>query len=233
MGKKPQLHAAASEMQSKHYELPWPRLTRGEYWLLEIMAEHMIPADFLMRDDLDKLLDKQPHGLSQDELLATIFELSEQGLVSFINSHDQTERQFSNTDQIRDALAEESRRGRSKTSLCLTPDGARVWEAFAAPEWDRFVYEGYIFDESTGRVLVELICASRRRLQGHLGSSYPSLSPIDRSRLWWSTIEPWQATYWKTLPKAHSVRFVGSDDRNEEPPLLPKFVVTPRWYSWD
>ncbi len=220
-------------MQSKHYELPWPRLTRGEYWLMEIMAEHMIPADFLTRDDLDKLLDKQPHGLNQDEFLATIFELSRQGLVSFINRHDQTERQFSNTDQIRDALAEESRRGRSKTSLCLTSEGGCVWEAFAAPKWDRFVYEGYIFDEPTGRVLVELICASRRRLQWYLGSSYPSLSPIDRSRLWWSTVEPWQATYWKTLPKAHSVRFVGSDDRKEEPPLLPRFVVTPRWYRWD
>ena len=220
-------------MSSQNYELPSPRLTRGEYWLLEIMAEHMIPAGYLARDDLDKLLNKQPHGLSQDELLATIFELSQQGLVSFIARHDQTERQFSKPDQIRDALAEESRRGQSKTFLCLTSEGALVWEAFAAPEWDKFVYEGYIFDEPTGRVIVELICACRRRLQSHLGSSYPSLSPIDRSRVWWSIVEPWQATYWKTLPKAHSVRFVGSDDRKEEPPLLPRFVVPPRWYRWD
>jgi hypothetical protein len=220
-------------MQSKLYELPSPRLTRGEYWLMEIMAEHMIPADFLMRDNLEVLLNKQPHGLSQDELLATILELSRQGLVSFITRHDQTECQFSNTDQIRDALAEESRKGRSKTSLCLTSEGARVWEAFAAPEWDDFVHEGYEFDDSTGRVLVELICASRRQLQWYLGSSYPSLSPIDECRVWWSIIEPWQATYWKTLPKAHSVRFVGSDDRTEEPSLIPQFVVPRRWHRWD
>jgi hypothetical protein len=223
-------------MQSNHYGLPSPRLTRGEYWLMEIMAEYMIPAGFLARDDLDKLLNKQHHGLSQDELLATIFELSQQGLVSFITRHDQTERQFSNTDQIREALAEESRRGQSKTFLCLTADGGRVWEAFAAPRWNDYIADSYGFDESLGQDVTELICANRGLLERYLKSRYPSFSQIDPSRLWWDILEPWEATYWKTLPKAHRVRFVDPDDEADETPPPSwhmRYFFRSGWYSWD
>lgn len=195
-------------MPSKHYELPSPRLTRGEYWLLEIMAEYMIPAGFLGRDDLVMVLNKPLPGLSQDELLATILELSRQGLVSYTTRHDETERQFSSTDQIRDAVPEESRRGQGNTYLRLTSKGARVWEALAAPRWDDYIDEYSCFDESLGQYVTELICTDRELLQRYLKSSYPSLSQIDPSQVWWDILEPWEAKYWKSLPKAHRVRFV-------------------------
>lgn len=220
-------------MSSKHYELPSPRLTRGEYWLMEIMAEYMIPAGFLGRDDLDMVLNKPLPGLSQDELLATILELSRQGLVSYTTRHDEMERQFSSTDQIRDAVSEESRRGRGKTLLCLTSKGACVWEAFAAPRWDDFIDEYSCFDESLGQYVTELICTNLELLQRYLKSAYPSLSQIDPSRVWWDTLEPWEATYWKILPKAHRVRFVEPHDGMEEPPPSSDFISPPRWYRWD
>jgi hypothetical protein len=220
-------------MRSKHYELPSPRLTRGEYWLMEIMAEVTIPAGFLGRDDLEVLLNKQLHGLSQDDLLATILELSRQGLVCFTTNNDQTECEFSSTDQIRNALAEESRRGRGKTYLRLTSEGGRVWEAFAAPRWDDFISEFESFDESLGQYVTELICTSRGLLERRLKSGYPSLSQVDPSRVWWDILEPWEVTYWKILPKAHRVRFVDPDHGMEEPPLPPRFIAPPRWYRWD
>jgi hypothetical protein len=217
-------------MSSKHYELPSPRLTRGEYWLMEIMAEHMIPAGFLGRDDLVMVLNKPLPGLSQDELLATILELSRQGLVSYITRHDKTERQFSSTDQIRDAVAEESRRGRGKTFLCLTSKGARVWEAFAAPRWDDFIDEYSCFDESLGQHVTELICTNLGLLQRYLQSTYPSLSQIDPSQMWWDTLEPWEVTYWKILPKAHRLRLVDPDAHYIS---RLNYISPPRWYRWD
>ena len=220
-------------MPSKHYELPSPRLTRGEYWLLEIMAEHMIPAGYLTRDDLVMVLNKPLPGLSQDELLATILELSRQGLVSYTTRHDATERQFSSTDQIRDAVSEESRRGRGKTILCLTTAGARVWEAFAAPRWDEFISELWGFDESLNQDVTELICTNPGLLQRYLKSAYPSLSQIDPSQVWWDILKPWEVTYWKILPKAHRVRFVDPDDGMEESPPPSPYILPPRWHRWD
>lgn len=200
---------------------------------MEIMAKLMIPAGFLGRDDLGMVLNKQLHGLSQDELLATILELSRQGLVSYTTRQDPTERQFSSIDQLRDAVAEESRRGRGKTFLRLTSEGGRVWEAFAAPEWDEFIDEGSLYDESLGREVTELICTTRERLEWYLKCGHPSLSQIDPSLIWRDVLEPWEATYWKTLPKAHRVRFVEPDDGIEDPSLLPRFIFRPRWYRWD
>lgn len=191
----PLLHTAASEMPSKHYELPSPRLTRGEYWLMEIMVEGAIPAGWLGRDDLVMLVNKPLHGLSLDELLATILELSRQGLVRFTTKHDRTECEFSSTDQIRNALAEESRRGQGKTYLRLTSEGARVWEAFAAPRWDEYISDSSKFDESLGQEIREFICTNRIRLHRFLKSKYPLLFQIDPGRVWWDKLEPWQATY--------------------------------------
>lgn len=233
---QPQLRAAASEMPSKHYELPSPRLTRGEYWLMEIMAEHMIPAGFLGRDDLVMVLNKPLHGLSQDELHATILELSRQGLVGYTTRHDETECEFSSTDQIRIALAEESRQGQGKTYLRLTSEGGHVWEAFAAPKWDDYISELEGFDESLDQDVTELICTNRGRLERYLKSGYPSLSQIDPSRVWWDILEPWEVTYWKSLPKAHRVRFVDPDDGMEVPPPPSRYMryfFRPRWYRWD
>jgi len=221
-------------MQSQHYDLPSPRLTRGEYWLLEIMAELIIPAGFLSRDDLGMIVNKPLHGLSQDELLATILELSRQGLVSYTINHDETEYEFSSTDQIRNALAEESRRGQGKTYLRLTSEGGRVWEAFAAPRWDEYIADSWLFDESLGLEIGQLICTNRGRLQRFFKSKYPSLSQIDPSHVWWDTLEPWQATYWRTLPTAHRVRFVDPyHDGMVMRPLPPQFIFPPRWYQWD
>lgn len=200
---------------------------------MEIMAELMIPAGFLGRDDLGMLVNKQLHGLSQDELLATILELSRQGLVSYTTGHNLTECEFSSTDQVKNALAEETRRGQGKTFLRLTSKGGRVWEAFAAPRWDDFISELEGFDESLGQYVTELICTNRGLLERYLKSGYPSLSQIDPSQVWWDILEPWEVTYWKILPKAHRVRFVDPDAGIEEPPLPPRFIFPPRWYRWD
>jgi hypothetical protein len=220
-------------MQSKLYELPSPRLTRGEYWLMETMVKYRIPAGFLGRDDLGMIFNKQPHGLSQDELLATVSELSRQGLVSYTVRHDETERQFSSTDQIRAALAEKFRPGKAKTYLRLTSEGARVWEAFAAPRWDEYISDTYGFDESLGKETEELICPNLSRLQRFFKSRYPWLYQIETMQVRWDKLEPWQATYWKTFPTAHRVRFVVPDERKKSVPRPPQYVSPPRWCRWD
>lgn len=220
-------------MPSKHYELPSPRLTRGEYWVMEIMAEGGIPAGWLGSDNLGEAVNKQPHGLSQDELLETVLELWRQGLISFESGHNRTECEFLSTDEIRNALTEKFRPRKPRTHVWLTSEGGRVWEAFAAPRWDEYIDEGYVFDESLGREIGELICTNRRLLQRYLKSGHLSFYQFDPGRMWWDKLEPWQVTNWKILPMAHRVRIVLPDDWWELDRPPPQFKEPPRWYRWD
>jgi len=201
--------------------------------LLEIMAEGFIPAGWLGSDDRGQGANKQPHGLSQDELVETVLELWQQGLISFLAGHDITECETISTEEIRNALAEKFRPGKSRTYVCLTSEGGRVWEAFAAPRWDEYISELWGPDESLGQDVTELICANLELLQRYLKFNYPSLSQIDPSRVWWDILEPWEVTNWKTLPKAHRVRFVDPDDGVKMISLSPQFISRPRWYRWD
>lgn len=220
-------------MPSKHYELPSPRLTRGEYWVLEVMAEGGVPAGWLGSDDRGQGANRQPHGLSQDELVETVLELWRQGLVSFATGYDITECETISTDEIRNALAEKFRPGKPRTYVCLTSEGGRVWEAFAAPRWDDYISEGYVCGQSHCKDFAELICTNRSLLQRYLKSGHPSFYQIDPARMWWDKLEPWQATNWKILPMAHRVRFVLPDGWMELESPQPQFIEPPRWYRWD
>lgn len=220
-------------MRSKHYELPSPRLTRGEYWLMETMAECAIPTGWLGRDNLGEIVNKPPHGLSHSDLVETILELLQQGLMG-LKKRDGSpvERAFSSRAQIQNALADVRCRP-PKTYLFLTSEGGRVWEAFAAPKWDVYISELYGFDESLHQDVGELICTNRGRLQRYFESGYPSLYQIDPGRVWWDQLKPWQATNWKVLPMAHRVRF-GLPDGWEELRSPPsQSTYPPRWYRWD
>ncbi len=82
----------------------------------------------------------------------------------------------------------------------LTPQGGAKWEVVANPNWDIFFggriggLEGY--RESSNRELLEKI----HSLAEHI---LPEI-PVPGSEKW-EILEPWQATYWKTLPKGWRV----------------------------
>ena len=107
-----------------------PRFTRGEYWLLETAVEFKFPVCGLIDSDFELSLNKKGHGLTRDALVETLHRLIAWGLISAENEGDAP---ISTHQQIERALNE------SHTYYGLTPEGGAHWEAFAAPDWQKYI----------------------------------------------------------------------------------------------
>ena len=87
-------------------------------------------------------------------------------------------------------------------SYALTADGGRQWEALSQPDWRRYVVK---YEMDTTR----LVSGSQQHLQTYL-DLYPygnSGEILVANSISWQSIQPWRATYWKTLPVSYSVTF--------------------------
>jgi hypothetical protein len=132
---------------NNNYNVKNPRLTRGEYWLLESVVEFPIRLNFLSHKHLGEALNKEPHGMDKELLIETLFKLQNNGLIK-INKWDtfkKTKRKFIlNKIEITQAIDEPKTFGNiTSTSYQLTKLGGQVWEAFAQPNWDRFINTDY------------------------------------------------------------------------------------------
>ena len=91
---------------------------------------------------------------------------------------------------------------------CLTEKGGSIWEAFAAPEWNRFIDESYGRDEETLQDNIGcLISANEELLINYFEHGDLGEFPAHRDKVKWDIFKPWNATYWKTIPVGHRVRF--------------------------
>ncbi len=175
------------------------RLTRGEYWLLESVVTDAIPLNMLASSELAWILNKKEHGLIRQTLIETLVRLFDLGWISakFTDVGNVPSRfdQQLKCDQIIAAMEE---RGPwfSASAYRLTPEGGAVWEAFAAPDWERFVLIDEDFEEGIG----VRTCLSERVLHHQLESSAFIEGPFDPDSVKTKITGPWQATYWKTLP---------------------------------
>ena len=182
-----------------------PRLTRGEYWLLETAVEMKIPLRFLHPKtcSIEELFNKPGHGLNQAQLVATLVELRDAGLIDV--SDGSSQRQSPPTEAQVVAAINSGDRGHGSLLYELTQQGAIAWEAFAAPDWNQLIGEEYDIDTA------EVTSANRARLEtylDYLGLIYPAFQvQIDGSSARIQELTPWQATYWKTLPKGFSATF--------------------------
>jgi hypothetical protein len=184
----------------------YPRLTRGEYWLLETVVELGVDLSALTKPHLGESLNKQPHGLSRDQLLADLSRLFAEKLIVAKTADD---RPFTPTPgQIVEALDRTSDDMMRGTWYFLTPKGGAVWEAFAHPEWTRYVE---IYPSSDDNCLTEFRCLSLPYLQCFFHAMElqgPGTGPDTKKQLVleWDQLEPWDATYWKRFPRAHRLR---------------------------
>ena len=123
--------------------------------------------------------------------------------------------------------------GKLRTSYYLTPQGGARWEAVANPNWNQYLrwLHGWSCDEessitSSDRQLVEQILEASEYVVGK--------APIPDTETW-EPIEPWQVTYWKTLPLAYSVRYRTRKRDWEVSPDTPRELIekkkqVERWY---
>ena len=251
-----------------------PRFTRGEYWLLETVVEHEFEVCALVDSSLESFLDKKGHGLTRASLVETFHRLLSSGLIyakSEMNGSISTKEQielaleervpwdthhvFIPTDGDIEIAADESKPARTEpvdvrkiTSYGLTQKGGAQWEAFAAPDWEKYIAESFQPEDAEGEYeMWELICGDKNWryadkdcldppqnwLEEYIESMcFYNQKEVILESVEWDYVTPWQATYWKRLSGGDRVRFRCRDKRNGEnfePPLPP---VAEDWYAW-
>ena len=212
-----------------------PRFTRGEYWILETAVEGRFPVADLMDNDIEVTLNKKGHGLTRPALLETLHRLIASGLISAENEVDGV---ISTHQQIERALNEPIRRiprvgERKRTYYRLTPEGGTQWEAFAAPDWQKYIYTSLHLPDAphdSDQIIRVAICADKAMLESYFKSKcFYDAKHVSLGTEEWDYIAPWDVTYWKQLEGAHRVRFQARDvteTQNVKRYPLPK----PEWY---
>ena len=217
-----------------------PRFTRGEYWILETVVKYQLRVCDLIYRDLELLLNKREHGLTRKSLIETFHRLLSSGL---IYAKNKTTGFISTYQQIELALDEPKSKDfhpldlEKITCYGLTQEGGTQWEAFAAPNWQKYIAGGWGYQFSDeDEYGWELICADKAWLESYIEAlcyhDHDYKEVISES-VAWDYVTPWQATYWKQLDGGHRIRF--QDQAKTEldfiqPPSLESFYRG--WYAW-
>ncbi|MFC1494334.1 hypothetical protein ACFL6W_03545 [Thermodesulfobacteriota bacterium] len=211
-----------------------PNFTRGEYWLLETVAEIKFPIRLLDdRESLEIELNKPSHGMNRNLLIDTIQKLFSNGLITAFRIGD-TANDFIFSKEQLEAAFNERKLKKGDYYYGLTKKGGQYWEAFASPNWDYYIDVGYIPIENGNYDDGELICSVKSNLEKYFKSVCYHEYDVDEKSIQWDTVEPWEATYWKELPMGYRVRFHGKMKEsylNSSVPLYP-YWYHDRWYSW-
>ncbi|MEG3929503.1 MULTISPECIES: hypothetical protein [unclassified Microcoleus] len=127
--------------------------------------------------------------------------------------------------------------GRLKASYYLTPQGGAKWEAMAHPAWNKFLIANFLnifpYEEGiigTEREIIEQLLAVDSLILIH-----EHISGTEK----WNVLEPFQATYWKTLPRGYHVscEHKSSDfcpwklDDNTPAEIVEEYQRASQWYE--
>ena len=208
-----------------------PSLTRGEYWLLESVAEFKIPLRYFNWEDLEIDLNKPSHGMDRPLLINTLQKLYSEGLI-FAGQRGENGDKFTFTKEQLEAAFKE-KLSKDCHYYGLTKKGGQYWEAFASPNWDYYIEEGFEPLEEVNYELGELICSVKSNLDNFFKSLCYYNYDVEKESIQWDILEPWEATYWKELPMGYRVRFKCSEKEINplHKPIEPSWYYN-KWYRW-
>jgi len=183
------------------------RLSRAEYWLLEIVVDSRCPLSLVNAsthkdaEGIEQMFDKPGHGLNRDELIDVLTQLAGQGWIE--GSRDGRPIRLDGQTIISALTEPPPSRNSSCTCYQLTEEGGKVWEAFAAPDWSQLVREE-LDDDTQAGTLTGMVSGRVEKYLRYLGMVQCQL---DLQSIQVEEIGPWEATYWKMLPHGHRARF--------------------------
>lgn len=188
-------------------------IEKADFALLNAVSEDEWAAYLLAGDaSTETIMNKPSHGLSPDELSLHFFNLWSAGLIecSAASSGNQV---TPDLQRARDQFVR-TENWPPSDDLCLvyrlSQSGGDTWEQFAHPDWNKYLVSS-AGDQNphewtltgTNRDLVQ----HWRDLGSNFDAGFPfPLAGTER----WELLQPWQATYWKTLPIGHRLKFFTS-----------------------
>ena len=209
-----------------------PSLTRGEYWLLNNVVDSTCPICFLVSDQIEELFNNPGHRLSPPRLVETLTSMVQRGWIEGYRCEDAAPLTAA---EIEKGFLERPTEEGLELGYRLTETGGAIWEAFAAPNWDRYLH---VWTSAEGE-MNEWFCAIRWRLEKYLSLVHFMDVLVQPESIEWDEVVPWEATYWKTLPHGHRVRFLHMDvqaefDGPKDLNRVPHTVMNlKRWYDWE
>lgn len=205
-----------------------PSFTRGEYWLLETVAEVALPICWLDWAEMEEALNKTGHGMVRPLLVDTMHKLFSEGLIA-AHLDDLNDCLVLSSEQIEAAL-DESQNCKGYHYYGLTKKGGEYWEAFASPNWKYYIDCGFELPEDDNEYMWagEIICMTKEHLEGYFESLIHYQYNVNAETVQWDFLEPWKATYWKELPIGHRVKFRCKDKEGIFDQLYPNEQL---WYD--
>src|SRR5262249_11236739 len=116
----------------------------------------------------------------------------------------------------------------------LTAEGGRQWEAFAAPDWERFISWMNGTSRSGRFPLGTLMSPTSWRIEGLLEGAHHYGITVEPGSVRRRTLRPWRPTYWKELPAAHLIAYRYREVEYDFT-QIPHGLITlneNRWYHW-
>ena len=198
-------------------------MDEAEFWLLDVVVRARVHLDWLLWEHLDEALNRPGHGLDPDVLLDMVDRLFRGGFIDAAGPRRSGEPGDLGLSLHRSEIEAALHGYRPGLSYGMTSRGGARWEAVAKPDWSRFLDESAGLDPDE----VEMAGLDRDRVASHL----------QRHTLWavvpgserWTELIPWQATYWKTLPRGYRVRVPWP---RESPDKAPDWAAYNEWIHW-
>ena len=184
-------------------------MEKTAYWFLDAVVEYKLPVRTLVIPNLSEALNRPSHGLDLRSICAILLELVQHDYLLIYQNNPGEDRGIPFIPSRRDLEKElNTAESYSQTYLSygLSPLGGVQWETLSSPRWDQFISASYGVDPYDAEIIAQDHQLVQRyfELQRQVPSSVGSIIP---DSLQWDTLRPWEATYWKTLPKGYRLRF--------------------------
>lgn len=181
-----------------------------DWLLLDYLDLYRSPLASLAGEHVDQLFNKPHHRLTVDALAERLERLLSEGFVSLEYRSRKYEPSLG---RLRLILKKGRQPGEKVAFIGLTKAGGEVWEKVFQPDWGKF----HILEADATLADYVLEAASESYAKELFSFYSKAYSPIDGS-IRRCMLNPWRATYWKTLPDGYRISFTGEkkigDKRN-------------------
>jgi hypothetical protein len=172
-----------------------------EYWLLDSVIVSPYPVGVLNwnAEDIQGGLNRESHGMDHEGVYQTLVRLCRDDyLMLFDDAHYADRARWIRKPDS--TLVQYALKNETDLYYAVTDRGGASWEKMSDPKWDRYTYkrapDPTIIEGGSTQVVEELL-SLEQCMSGNIITE-----TIERT-----TLQPWKATYWKTLPEGYRVQY--------------------------